>query len=205
MKQILFVLTIVLCLGLVSASQITSLGEKQQGKSVNLIQNCVNSTYANITRVTYPNGSFALNTQTAMTKNGDDYDYTFSNTKELGPYYVYGQCDEDGIKTNWVYDFTITTTGRDNGNTLPLFLLLGAFIIFGFASYLKNEYIGLFSGMLFIVAGIYMMIYGLGSFADDYTRAISFITLGIGLSVCFIAIVEMFYTDLGIMGGGSDD
>lgn len=116
-----------------------------------------------------------------------------------------GKGDTDGTVTVWAYDFNVTTTGKDNWNTLPLFLLLGGFIIFGFASYLKNEYIGLLSGMLLIVAGIYMMIYGLGLFQDMYTRAISFITLGIGLMISFIAVVEMFYTDLGIMGGKEDD
>ena len=83
----------------------------QQNAIAHLVQNCENSTYANITRITFPNSSIALVGQFAMTRNDDNYNYTFSNTSNLGQYLVYGSCDENGRYTAWVYDFFVTPTG----------------------------------------------------------------------------------------------
>lgn len=103
-------------------SQIQTLGTFKSGDTINLVQNCLSSSYSNISRIVYPNGSFIINSQTAMLKNGDDYSYSFANTSTLGDYLVYGVCDESGTKTNWVYDFIITP----NGDTLST----GSSIIF---------------------------------------------------------------------------
>jgi hypothetical protein len=165
---------------------------------------CSGSATCNVS-VTNPDGSLLINNQ-GMTNQGSFHNYTLPDTATLGDYLCSATCcDGSYCGTGTDCDYMITTTGSDKTLYLPLFLLLGAFIIFGFASYLKNEYVGLFSGFLFIIAGVYMMIFGLGNFADMYTRAISFISLGIGLSVCAISMVEMFYTPLGITGGGEDD
>ena len=45
-----------------NVAQPISLGTFKQGDTINLIQTCTNSTYANITRVLYPDSSFAINT-----------------------------------------------------------------------------------------------------------------------------------------------
>ena len=98
-------------MGLASAST-QSLGTFKKGTNVSLMQNCVNSTYANITMVLYPNSSSVLNGQIDMTLVTDnDYRYGFGLTEEIGKYVVYGSCDENGVKTNWVYDFEITSSG----------------------------------------------------------------------------------------------
>jgi hypothetical protein len=197
---ILFFLLILISISFISANN-SSIGSWSNVKQldcadlslVSLSESC------NITSIRFPNKSIAVS-NIIMSNNAGEFNYTFCKTYSLGTYEVKGFCNEP-----WTNTFDVTTTGQKDFNTLPLFLLLGGFIIFGFASYLKNEYIGLLSGFLFIVAGVYMMIYGLGIFLDMYTRAIAFITLGIGLMVCFIAMVEMFYTDLGIMGGRDED
>ena len=46
-----------------------------------------------------------------------------------------------------------------------------------------------------------MMIYGFGIFADNYTRILSFISIGVGLIIGFISIIEMF----GENGGNNED
>ena len=71
-----------------------SLGVFQVDSTLNLIQGCDNSSYSNITRILYPNSSFALNTETEMTASGDVYNYTFTNTETIGDYLVFGHCDE---------------------------------------------------------------------------------------------------------------
>lgn len=188
------------------------IAEKQifkQGDIIDLKVQCINNGTFCLSgncfmTLLYPNNTMLLN-NVILTNKNSTYNYTLTSTQTLGDYSgAVTCCDSTNCATN-NFPIKITTTGNDSWFVIPLFLMLGAFILFGFASYLKNEYIGLVSGFLFIIAGMYMMIYGLGIFQDTYTRAIAFITLGIGLMVCFIAVVEMFYTDLGIMNNGEDD
>jgi hypothetical protein len=136
-KQItLMMVTITLMMVILVSADLQTLGTKQQGQAINLIQNCINSTYSNISRITYPNGTFAINSQTLMTKNIDDYNYTFTNTQMLEQYIVYGVCDENGIKTNWVYDFWITGNGKDKPEGIVIVLFSFFFlVIVGFLVY----------------------------------------------------------------------
>lgn len=141
------------CLQYVNAeTQIQTLGGVKQGDTINLTQNCLSSSYSNISRIVYPNRTFIINSQTPMIKTGDDYSYSFSNTSTIGNYIVYGVCDESGAKTNWVYDFNVTP----NGDTLStgssiifsiltifvfLFFLMGLFfsIAIPYGNKIKND------------------------------------------------------------------
>ncbi len=120
-----------------------TLGTFESGNDVTLIQSCDASSYSNITKITYPNSSLAVDGQLAMIANGNTYSYTFSNTEDLGTYLVYGHCDEKGIDTVWVYDFTITKTGKvvSLSNSMIIFALLGLASIFLVISFFfKDEY-----------------------------------------------------------------
>lgn len=123
-SKVLLILSLFIILPLVSAQQ-TSLGTFAQGSTIGLIQTCTNSTYANVTRVMAPNSTLLLNAQNVMTKNGFDYNYSFSSTQSLGQYLVYGNCDPDGVLTNWAYSFKVTNTGEDTSNFdyIPLVLI----------------------------------------------------------------------------------
>lgn len=141
-KLAIFILGIFL-LSFISAA--TSLGTFKQNEPVNLIQNCYSSTSSNITLILYPNSTFALTSVTPMTKNGDNYNYTFSSTSSLGTYLVYGICDENGTGTNWAYDFSITPTGNASSITdsYLVFTLVGfalIMLIFGY-SFSKDHWI----------------------------------------------------------------
>jgi len=126
-----------------------------------------------------------------------DFDYGFfvdsGNFTEVGyhPYIV--QCNSTN-QGGWVAGrFLITTTGNQSGNTLPLFLLLGAFIILAVALSTKNEFFGYFSGLVFAMAGVYMMIYGLGEQWNIYTQTISYISLGLGLILIIVSAYETIW------------
>lgn len=136
MKKYIFLITLsLLLLTLSNINAIETLGTYQKDSSINLIQQCVNSTYANITRIVYPNSTFAMDTNTVMTRNVNDYNYTYSSTSLLGQYLVYGICDENNKKVDWQYDFYITNSGY--GLTIEqsilyclfMFVLIFAFII----------------------------------------------------------------------------
>jgi len=124
-KILILIIGMILLMGFISAGQET-LGVFKQGTQVQLLQNCLDSSYANITRILLPNGSYYLSGQTAMTKSGDDYNYPYNETNLLGEYYVYGNCDESGNKTNWVYDFEITPSGKiaSTGESILYFLFV---------------------------------------------------------------------------------
>lgn len=120
------VVVIVLAIQPVSA-QTQSLGTFRLNQTVNLIQTCLNSTYSNLTRVTYPDSTFALNGEFAMTKSGDNYNYPFNLTGQVGQYLVYGHCDENNIPTSWNYNFFISQSG---GQPASDFLIVFIYVLF---------------------------------------------------------------------------
>ena len=121
-----------------NVAAIQTLGTFPKDSSVNLVQGCDNSTYSNITKITYPgtssNLSFAINEEIAMTNTTwNNFNYTFDLTSEIGQYLVYGHCDEDKITTEWVYDFWITSTGNRvnlSNAILPIVFLVMALVLF---------------------------------------------------------------------------
>ena len=142
-----------------------------------------------------------------MVKNGNSYSYNFCNTTELGRYIVNGFGDPSGSIETWAYDFEVTTTGKSNNNAVPISLAVLAFVIFFIALIARNLYMGFISGVVFIVLGIYMMIFGLGSIANFYTQAFSYVSLGFGLLLFLSAAYEAI-NDTGIhlwTRGGEDN
>lgn len=174
------------------SAEIQSLGTFKQGECIDLKQVAANFTACNITSIQYPNSTYTI-IDNLMTQRGTDYNYTFCNTTGLGQYIVNGVCTDSSTETAWAYDLGITSTGDDKGITLPLIILIGALCIFTLALLEKNTIIGIFAGLLFIVAGIYLLIYGIGFISDVYTQMIAYISIGIGFIISFIGVIEMFY------------
>lgn len=203
---IIMIMTLFL-VGIVS-SELQTLGVFKQSEAINLVQNCLTSSYSNITRIVYPNGTFALNSQTLMTKNGDDYSYAFSNTGTLGQYIVYGSCDESGTKINWVYDFSVTATGGlENNSIIFLFLILIAASILVISFIFKNYVFATISGFALMGAGMYGMIYGFADITSLYTRMISYIIIGLGMIIAVTSGFELASETYGSDSGykGEDD
>jgi hypothetical protein len=199
-----FLISIVL-LQLTLVSAVTNLGIFKQNECVNLIQTCSACTYVNISSVIYPNSTQALG-QEVMTKLGTTYNYTFCKTSLLGKYIVNGYGDDAGVLTVWAYDFNVTTTGQENNNIIPLFLALGGFIILIFAFVFKNNYLGFMSGILFIVFGIFAIVYGLEIVSDFYTQAIGYVSIGLGLFLFLIsAYAAINDTGVNLLGNKEDE
>lgn len=158
-----------------------------------LTQTCDNCTYVNITAIADPQGQLALASSVSMNKvNGTLWSYNFCNLTKIGDYVVYTIGDLDGVITSDNPKLPVTSTGNTNDLYIPLILLIGSVVIFIVALIYKNEYFGLMAGFLFVLSGIYLIIYGLGVIADMYTRSVGFISMGIGILVFFISIFEMF-------------
>lgn len=174
-------------LSFVSAS-ISNLGTVQQYDCISLLQTCSDCTYNNITSVLFPNRTTAaISGDFAMTKTGTEYNYTFCETSALGTYVVNGFGNPGGTKDTWNYYFDVTTTGNQSNIVIPIFLLIASVTLFITGIVLKSPPFGFFAGVLFIMVGMYMMIYGFGNIADLYTQSFALVTLGFGVIVSVLA------------------
>lgn len=135
-KQVMILLIALLIIPMLYSYQ-ESLGIVKQNEPANLIQTCYDSTEGYITRVVYPDKTFAINEQTAMTKIGDNFNYSFLNTSQLGQYLVYGICDD----TVWQYDFEVTVNGEKTtiATSLIHVLFITFFVMLIFVFYYLNN------------------------------------------------------------------
>jgi len=105
------IIVMMLIVPLVSTAQ-ESLGTFENGECIQLKQSCSNCSYINFTKVSYPNGSIALE-EVESQKDGTSYNYTFCNTTENGIYLVEGIGDDGGTDTIFLYNLEVTPTGLD--------------------------------------------------------------------------------------------
>lgn len=128
----LFIFAIIFSLTLISSS---TLGIFEQDSTISLHQVCDNCSFVNLTSVTFPNGTIE-SIEANMTKIGQDYNFSFSNTGIPG-LYIYNTCgDQDGILQCENIDFTINKLGEEltTGRGLVYILLtLLMFVLFCFA------------------------------------------------------------------------
>jgi hypothetical protein len=166
----------------------------KQNTQVSLPQSGSNGTapwlYCNITTVYDPN-HLSLVVDKQMTKRGSTFNYTLSNsyTTALGIYIVEGVCGDGNYYEPFAYSFEVTTTGNKSSISLwiSIILMLVSVVFLILSLMLDNRYMGFITGILFIVSGLYIMIYGFGSMADMYTRTVGIVLLGVGLIVFFIS------------------
>ena len=184
-KCLVFLILGLFLISFISAgSEVILTGKK--GDIITLPQECDSCTFVKLSSIQYPNMSkIYLNID--MTKNESSFNYSFSDTTELGVYNYCGYGDVDGTNTTFCYDFTITYLGKQLTTEkaliyfifLILFVLIfiGTFIFIGFLpsknerdedgqilsiSYLKyfRNVLYMFEWMLFI--GILYMFSNLG-------------------------------------------
>jgi len=200
-KRNIILFGIVILSILISFASVSAIGESDtipalapvtQGHSVELPQGGTNGTamwsYCNISTIVNPDHNTIVN-DVVMTQTGTSFIYVLpgSNTSILGTYTVTGYCGDGINKKPFAYTFPVTTTGRDNSISLWIMMVLLAFgvILFIIAFSIDNIYIAFLSSLIWIIAGILIYIYGFGNLSDMYTRAISMVTLAIGLIIFF--------------------
>jgi len=134
MKKI-FVIFLLSILLFNSVIALDSIGTFKQTDCVRIPQTCATCTYINISSISYPNSTIAVN-NTAMTSWGNgEYFYNFCNTSDTGRYDVRGKGDKGGTDTSFATYFIIspngkeTTTGESILYSLFIFILFGCFLI----------------------------------------------------------------------------
>ena len=119
---------------------------------------------------TYSNGYWNINIL------GGNFSYL-----EIYPYGI--KCASISYGGALVGYFEVTGTGRQGNIGLDTFLILifASIIVFVGSYWLDQDWGVFLSGILFILSGIYAMIYGLGDVSDLYTRGIAIVSIGIGI------------------------
>ncbi len=125
-----------------------------------------------------------------MTRNDTMYNYTFTSTDLLGDYEYNVFCSNITLSGNQEETLKITTTGRESKVKTTIILLISALVLFLVAILIKNHSVGFISGLLFLMSGIYLMIYGLEDVADLYTRAIALVVIAFGALIVLTAGYE---------------
>ena len=145
---------------------------------------CGDTTQCNITIASIQDlGGIIVNNQN-MTNMGSYFNYTVSNTPNLGFYQVNIVCVDGGATGSEIFYYKITSTGALNPSYTFLMLAVAVILILALALISKNEYIAFIAGSLSLLWGVYIIIYGFNGMADIYTRSIGYVALGIGLLYC---------------------
>ena len=167
-------------------------------QNIDLMQTCSNCTSINITSVLYPNSTIMIE-NVNMTKDGTKYNYTLSGSYITipGQYIVNGVGDLNGEDTVWSYIFNVNPTGRIETSILenPMLIILGliglALVIFGAAKGIP--WFGFIGSIMFLLLGVYTMIYGFNNITSMYTRGVSITILGMGIIFMFASAYEWLY------------
>lgn len=160
------------------SATIQSLGTFKINTPISLVQSCVTSTSSNITRIVFPDGTIN-DTLLSMTRNGNDYNYTYSLANQYGQYLVYGVCDETGAPTLWQYNFQVTATGQNLDTSKAI-----TYIIIWIVTFL------IFIGLLLI--GIYLPSRNESSEMTGYIIAVSNLKYVKVFSLAFAYLVALF-------------
>jgi len=196
-KIIYLMLGMVLLMPLVFA-EMTTLGVFKQNTDINLIQICSSCSYNNITSVLYPNSSIVVE-DVVMTRTDTRYNYTLAANyvSVPGTYIVNGVGDLDGETTVWSYTFNVNPTGSTQTSILdnPMLLILGilglTLVIFGAAKGIP--WFGFIGAIMFLLLGVYTMIYGFNNITSLYTRGVSITFIGMGFIFMFASAYEWLY------------
>lgn len=187
---------VIILLPMVSAS----LGTYAQYSCVD-IKTILNTTAVNLSSLSWPN-STAILTSRVMNKTGFTFNYTYCNTKVAGTY-VYDYVD--AIGNVYVNSFDITPTGNTTSNTFFIILLVLAFALLLIAFIYKNNIFAFISGLVFLVAGVYTMIYGFGDITSLYTRIVSVVIIGLGAILSITSALDLMDETYGRESSVSED
>lgn len=139
--------------------------------------NCPPTTTCAIT-VYDPNNAIIINNQ-QMTYSTAFFNYTLPDANySIGSYKCDMVCTYAGVSGSQRFYLDI-----GSGGNMGLFLILAlASLLLLLVGYLmENEYIGFISSTLFILTGLYALIYGVGNLSNLYTTGIGWVALGLGI------------------------
>ena len=178
---------------LFSLNFVSAIPTYKQGDTIQLTTVCDNCTQVNLTSVTYPNGTFALLGEFPMTKNGTNYNFSFSDTNTLGTYRYVTCGDLDGVLTcedTVDREFIITRTGESSNSSQAIITMgiIGVmFLFFGLARSFRKEKWKL--KLAFDILALLMAVVAINSFRIIVSESSNLGTLSMGALVAVITIL----------------
>ena len=109
--------------------------------------------------------------------------------RTTGLFFCIMTCQDGAEHGSETFYFKVNPTG-DSGSTLPLILLIAALSFFVIGIVVKNPIIGFIDGILFLLTGIYVMIYGFVDLTNFYTRAIALVAIGFGIIITITSSLD---------------
>lgn len=120
-----------------SISALDSIGTFQKQNPIRIVQVCSDATFINISSISYPNSSIAVENVEMVSSGSGGYYYDF-NTTIVGRYDVRGI--SDGCEKTFAIYFDVTTNGKPESEGIVIvFFSLIFIIIFGFGLYFFIE------------------------------------------------------------------
>ena len=180
---------------------LSSLGVFKQGESLQLIKVCDTCTFMNLDSIYFPNGS--INTfNSSMTKVFHTYNFSFSDTSQLGDYTYFVCGNKSGLVCEDVsFEVTIDGLGDDSFNGwLPIvfvFAFASALSLFGSFSIRSSGLQGL-RALLFLFGVVNALLLWVLPFliSVNPSRVSSFNPVGlgmVGIALGLIFTVILFY------------
>jgi len=142
-----------------------------------------------------------------MTNQLNFFNYTMDNgnvTWPQGRYRATMVCLDGGKGGSQTFLFDINSNGQSTNTNLTIFIVLAlaSVLILLAALLVENEYLGFISGALFVVTGLFVIIYGIGNWSNMYTDAVGWVTLGLGLLFLLAAAYGAISSNKTVFAGG---
>lgn len=93
------------------ASALDSQGVGIQNENFIIIQNCYDATFVTLSTIQYPNKTISIINENMTNLAPGSYGYNFTDTSDIGRYYVNGI--SDGCENSFTFYFDITYTGEN--------------------------------------------------------------------------------------------
>jgi|TARA_R100000750_G_scaffold62840_1_gene58453 hypothetical protein len=189
-----------------------SLGSTEEGVSVNFFVKentdydvkvscenqgnfCSSSVACNVTFV-YPNSTILIDNQEMTNLNNGYFNYSLipAQTIPVGKYSGRTGCTDGNVSATTTFNYEVTSTGIKgesifNNPSLIFFGILSfAFLFLGV--YFSNPSMGFIGSIIFLLMGVYMMIYGFNNITDFYTRGAAISIIGLGFIFMFASAYE---------------
>jgi len=143
-------------------------------------------------------GNHTFEGQLGLDGNGQDWDIFIApgNFSTLGQHSLYIWCNGSAFGGEAKETFEVTpagfTSALDSANyKLFILLILISVGLFLLAYLLDSDWMIFLSGILWILTGMYGMIYGIGNLANLYTQGVSGILIAVGLVFLIASIFNL--------------
>ena len=177
-KILLFLMLGIFFISLASAEG--SIGTVKQNDCIDLYQFCPSCSYVNLIAVKYPNVTIST-MDLEMTKEGNNFNYNFCLTTELGEHFYTVCGDKDGTEECEQISFEVTPSGFINKLGFYIIILILSFGIIIFGYFIEDSWVVILGAFGLVLVGLFILLNGIDGMKDTaYTYSIAIITIMLG-------------------------